>query len=393
MDKSVIEQTMEGYISNDEMLGGALIVRKKDQIVYQNTWGYSDFEKTKKTELDNIYRMCSMTKPVIAVGIMILEDRGQLSVDDPIKKYIPAFANMTVVKKEAYARCMENLSKEGLEVEDAKRDITIRDLLSHSSGLGQGPIGMILMDQCPGAKKTMEEWVNDIASIPLDFNPGEGTGYSPFAGFDTLARIIEVITGLAVDDFCQKEIFDPLDMKNTSFHLTDNIQKKLVTLCNRENEKLVKLTDEGGLAGCTARKGYVSAAAGLFSSAVDYENFARMLVNNGKYCGKQILKEETVKKMQVIVPVEAPQMPGLGGMEWALGMIVRNNPEICGKYITKGCYGWSGSYGTHFFVSPKDDMECVFVTNRSDLNGAFSYISRKVEELVFKVFAEKKDEP
>ena len=394
MNENVIDKTMESYVKNDEMLGGALIVRKKDQVVYKNTWGYSDFEKTKKTKFDNVYRMCSMTKPVIAVGIMMLEEQGKLSVDDPVRKYIPAYSDMKVVKKEAYTKCQEALlkqSQDALELEAVKREITICDLMSHSCGIGQGMIGMLLMNEASGINGTLEERVNAIAAAPLDFNPGEGTGYSPLAAFDILSRIIEIITGLSVEEFCQKEIFDPLDMKNTGFRMNENIRGKLVTLCERKDEKLVKVTDKEGLAECTAREGYVSGSAGLFSSAEDYEKFAKMLVNDGKYCGKQMLKEETVKRMQVIVPVEAEPITGLEGMKWALGVIVRTNPEICGKYITKGTYGWSGSFGTHFFVSPEDELECVFVTNRSDLNGAFSYISKKVEELVFQTFTEKKN--
>ena len=395
MEAKIIDQTMEAYLSNDEMLGGALIVRKDDKVVYENTWGYSNFEKTKETIRDNIYRMCSMTKPVIAVGIMMLVERGKLSIKDPVKKFIPGFADVKVLKKETFLKTltasegellqiMEAIRKNELELEELERDITISDLLSHSSGLGQGPFGEFQRTMLTKKGGTLKEWTDNVTSMVLDFQPGKGTGYSPLTGFDILGRVIEIITGESLEDFCQKEIFDPLEMKNTGYRITDEKRKKLVTLCTRENDRLVKVTDDEGLSDIEARPGYVSASAGLFSTVTDYESFARMLCNFGEFNGKRILKKESVEKLYKIIPkVEGDGIPG---MEWGLGVIVRTDPEVCGEYITKDTYGWSGSYGTHFFISPEDNLDCVFVTNRVDLNGAFSYISKKVEELVFHIF-------
>ena len=395
MEVKVIDQTMEKYVSNDEMLGGALIIRKDDKVVYENTWGYADFEKTKKTDEKCIYRMCSMTKPVIAVGIMILVERGKLSIKDPVKKFISKFADAKVLKKETFQKTLtasesellqmlESIQRKELELEDLDRDITISDLLSHSSGLGQGPLGELQRTILTKKEETLKEWTDNAASMILDFQPGKGTGYSPLTGFDILGRVIEIITGESLEGFCQKEIFDPLKMKNTGYRITDEKRKKLVTLCTRENDRLVKVTDDEGLWDIEARTGYVSGSAGLFSTVTDYESFARMLCNFGEVSGKRILKKESVEKLYKIIPeVEGDGIPG---MEWGLGMIVRTDPEVCGEYITKDTYGWSGSYGTHFFISPEDNLECVFVTNRVDLNGAFSYISKKIEELVFNIF-------
>ena len=398
MEAKVIDQIMEEYVSNDEMLGGALIIRKDDKVVYENVWGYSDFERTKKTTQDNIYRMCSMTKPVIAVGIMILAERGKLSIEDPVKKFIPEFADAKVLKKEIFQKTLtasesellqtlESIQKNELELEELERDITISDLLSHSSGLGQGPFGEFQRSVITKKGGTLKEWTDNITSMILDFQPGKGTGYSPLTGFDILGRVIEIITDESLEYFCQKEIFDPLEMKNTGYRITDEKRKKLVTLCTRENNRLIKVTDDEGLWDIEARPGYVSGSAGLFSTITDYESFVRMLCSFGEVNGKRILKKGSVEKLYKIIPeVEGDGIPG---MKWGLGVIVRTNPEVCGAYITKDTYGWSGSYGTHFFVSPEDNLECVFVTNRVDLNGAFSYISKKVEELVFNVFAEK----
>lgn len=176
-------------------------------------------------------------------------------------------------------------------------------------------------------------------------------------------------------------------MQDTGFHISDKNREKLVTLCRRENGKLIKVSDGEGLNGVIERPGYVSGSAGLFSTIKDYEHFTRMLCNYGIFCGKKILKKETVELLGKVVPgIAAENIPGL---EWGLGVIIRTNPKLLGNCVTSGTYGWSGAYGTHFFISPKDNLECVFVTNRDDLNGAESYISRKVEELVFGIYANK----
>ena len=395
MKVKTIDQTMQEYLANDEILGGALVVRKDDKVMYENTWGYADFEKTQKTDKDSIYRMCSMTKPIIAVGIMMLAERGKLSIEDPVKKFIPGFADAKVLNRETFFKTlnaseselqqiMESIQNNELELEELERDITISDLLSHSSGLGQGPFGELQRSMLTKKGGTLKEWTDNVTSMILDFQPGKGTGYSPLTGFDILGRVIEVITGESLEDFCQKEIFDPLEMKNTGYRITGEKRKQLVTLCTRENDRLVKVTDDEGLWDIEARPGYVSGSAGLFSTVTDYESFVSMLCNFGEFNGKRILKKESVEKLYKIIPkVEGDGIPG---MEWGLGVIVRTDPKVCGEYITKDTYGWSGSYGTHFLVSPEDNLECVFVTNRVDLNGAFSYISKKIEELVFNIF-------
>ncbi|MFR4172240.1 MAG: serine hydrolase domain-containing protein [Lachnospiraceae bacterium] len=397
MEIKVIDQIMQEYLKNEEMLGGALIVRKDDEIAYKNTWGYADYERTKITDEENIYRMCSMTKPVIAVGIMMLQEQGKLNIQDPVKKFLPCFSDLKVLKQEDYEATLKmpeskledtlkKLKENKLILEDLERNITICDLLSHSSGIGQGPLGMF---QMKGLKQngTLEDWVNELSTVVLDFQPGKGTGYSPIAGFDILGRIIEIVSKDSLESFCQKKIFNILEMQDTGFHISDKNREKLVTLCRRENGKLIKVSDGEGLNGVIERPGYVSGSAGLFSTIKDYEHFTRMLCNYGIFCGKKILKKETVELLGKVVPgIAAENIPGL---EWGLGVIIRTNPKLLGNCVTSGTYGWSGAYGTHFFISPKDNLECVFVTNRDDLNGAESYISRKVEELVFGIYANK----
>lgn len=394
-----IDQTMQAYLVHEEMLCGALVVRQADRIVYQNKWGFTDIERRHPVAYDSVYRMMSMTKPVIGVGIMMLAERGLLSLDDPVRRYIPSFGQLRVSADERYrlhpgvpleelrAR-MAAFDPARLKTEPLKRDITLLDLMSHSSGLGQGIVGMLTANTA-GETDTLAERVEHMAHSVLDFQPGEGTGYSAAAGFDVLGRIIELISGETLERFCEQEIFAPLEMKDTCFRLSEAQKARLVALCVRKEGKLVDITadHEAKPDIFRAHEGYVSGSAGLFSTLEDYEHFARMLCCEGKYQDRQFLQPATVARMRTEAP--AAHMEPLPGQVWGLSMRIRQTPEKGGLFTTPGTYGWSGAYGTHFFVSPADELACVFVTNRGDVAGSESYLSLKVEELVFDAFGRK----
>ena len=227
------------------------------------------------------------------------------------------------------------------------------------------------------------------AQYPLDFQPGCGTGYSPLAGFDVLARVIEVVSDMDAAQYYKANIFQPLGMRDTAFHLNEEQKKRLVHVYCRKNGKLVDVTGSKEDLPKKFHFGerYICGAGGLYSTLTDYGAFAQMLQNGGSYRGTQILKPETVQLMRTEAPVN--HLEPEPGFVWGLGVKIRQDPVRGGSVATKGTYGWSGAFGTHFFVSPADDLNCVLMLNRSDLDGAGSYISKKVEELVFGTFAGK----
>lgn len=398
MNTEAIRTTMVNYITNQEIAGGALIVRKNGDVVYQNKWGYADIASRKPIEYDAIYRMMSMTKPVIAVGIMKLMEQGKLQLDDPLSKFIPAFKNMQVCEDKRY------IFTKGMKMKDilpkllffkmnrvksvpAQRQITIRDLLSHSSGLAQGIVGLIAMMKDKKTRESLAQQADKYAAYVLDFQPGTGTGYSPLAGFDMLAHVIEIASKQPIDTYLKQEIFEPLGMTDTTFTLDDTQKKRLVSVYKRQKETLIDVTGtKDDMDGMLHRgRGYCSGSGGLFSTLSDYDHFTQMLCNGGSYNDVQLLQPETV----ALIHKEAPKLhlePD-PGFVWGLGMKIRQNPELSGSFASQGTYGWSGAFGTHFFVSPQDKIGAVFMVNRSDLDGAGSYISNKVEELVFGQFA------
>lgn len=392
-----IDRTMEQYLANGELSGGSLIVRKKGAIVYRNKWGYSDVSTKKAIEYDSIYRMMSMTKPVVAVAILKLMEQGRLSVDDPLAKYIPAFADMHVAADRRYA------FSDGMKTTDvlkklmffkmskvknvpAERQITLRDLLSHASGLAQGVVGLLAMIKDKRTHVSLAQQAELYSSYVLDFQPGTSTGYSPLAGFDLLARVVEICSGKSADEYIREEIFSPLGMMDSFFGLDDERQKRLVSVYKRTRNNLKDVTGtKDDMDGMLHRgKGYIAGSGGLFSTVEDYERFAAMLCNGGCYGGARILSSETVDLMRT--EAAKAHLEPWPGLVWGLGVLIRQQPDKANSPATEGTYGWSGAFGTHFFVSPHDELDCVWVTNRTDLGGSASYISKRVEELVFETF-------
>ena len=176
-----------------------------------------------------------------------------------------------------------------------------------------------------------------------------------------------------------------MNMKNTSFFLDENGRSKLVKVYKRKKDKLVNVTDtDEDLYGVMRMipESFEAGSGGLYSTAEDYEHLARMLLNKGMFEGRQVFRKETIELLQK--PGAYRYLEKDPGLTWGLGVKIRMDPEKAGSSASKGTYGWSGAFGTHFFVSPHDDLEAVFMTNRSDLDGASSYVSKKIEELVFK---------
>lgn len=395
MDIKQIDEIMEAYVNNQEMAGGALFVRQGENILYRQKWG--------EVEFDSIYRMMSLTKCITAVAVMICVERGLIGLDEPLSTYIPEFKEMKVMDDERYVFEPEKLKKLPLMLltfrmnkvksKPAQREITIRDLLSHSSGLQQGLVGLLAMTKEIREYKTLREHVLHYTKHCLDFEPGTGTGYSPLAGFDILGYVVSVVSGRSLAEFIEEEICAPLHMKDTTFFLSEEQKPRLVDVYKRKNNQLIKVTGtKDDMAGFMHEKEicFEHGCGGLFSTLDDYANFGEMLLGNGNFRGGQLLKPETVELMHTEAPMQ--HLEPEPGFVWGLGMKIRQDPKKANVSATEGTYGWSGAFGTHFLISPKDDLEVVFMMNRSDIGGSGSYISAKVEELVFGIWGKDKNE-
>ncbi len=399
MTAKEINRAMEEYIANREIAGAALVVRKEGEIVFQNRWGYADLEQKTPITDQSIYRMMSLSKVSVAVGVMKLIEEGRIGLDTPLSAYIPAFKNPRVVSDErftpkegerpdAFMQLILAFDKDDVKTTPANREITIRDLLSHSSGLEMGAYGFLRMLKYPESRRTLEEVAAGYAAYPLDFQPGTGTGYSGFASFDILLRVCEIVTGLEGKAFMRKTVFEPLGMNDSAFLLTEEQKCRLVRVYKRDQDQLLDVTgtpeDMEGFLHITP--GYPSGSGGLYSTVTDYERLAHMLCNEGQLDGVSFLRPETVRLMATEAP--AQHLEPEPGYVWGLGVKIRQDRQKGGFAATEGTYGWSGAFGTHLFVSPKDRLECVFCSNRSDAGGSGFYISRAVETMVFQAFTE-----
>lgn len=392
MDIDKINAQMEAYVHSREIVGGALIIHKSGAIVLKNTWGSLDSAGENPVRYDTIFKMASMSKPVTAVAIMQLVEQGRLGLDDELAKYITAFGNMRVVTDKRYAYSegavkripwlLLTFNPKKVATVPAARRITVRDLLSHSGGLEQGLAGLILLFRMKYKDDTLETRALKYATHPLDFQPGTQTGYSPLASFDILARLVEVVSGRPFADYVQDAIFTPLAMKDATYHPTEAQQARIPRLYLFRKRKLKDVTGSRRDIDSIGHIGprYTSGSGGLYATVEDYDRFVQMLVNEGKLDGVRILKPETVRQMHTEGAYQHLEFQP--GLVWGLGMIIRQDPEKAFSPARQGTYGWSGHFGTHFFISPADQLSVVFMMNRAEIGGG-SYISQKLEQLVF----------
>ena len=392
-----IRGQIESWIRKKELSGGSLIIRISDKEVCHLNLGYSNIEKRIPISDNSIYRMASMSKLITAVGVLSLIEQGKLGLDDNVSKYIPEFANPQVVCDKRYVikphmnklRILLTIATfrgKNVKTKPAQREITIRDLLSHSSGLEQGAVGLITSMKDKRINESLEQEIDKYAAYPLDFEPGTATGYSPVAGFDVLLRICEIVSGQNAVDYLRKTIFEPLRMTDTGFFLNEEQKTRLVRIYKKKGRSLLDVTGtKNDLIGKThAGPNMTSGSGGIYSTIVDYDRFMHMLLNEGTLDGKQLLKPETVRLMHTEAAFN--HLEGKPGWVWGLGVCIRQDPKKACINDTPGTYGWSGAFGTHCFISPADKLEMVWCTNRSDAGGASSPISHELERLVFEEY-------
>ena len=331
----------------------SILVYQENCGFYREEFGCSDISGNKKLKNDAIFRLASMSKPITAVAAMILVDRGLLSLEDPISKYLPDFSKLFIGKIENDAVVEE------IEVKTA---VTIKELLTHSSGIGSGDIGAKDFLAIPVEERaTLEMAMPHYAKCRLEFEPKTSSNYSPFIGLDILSRIIEIVSGKSYDIFLKEEIFDKLGMRDTTFVPTEEQWDRMVRFADEKDGKCISKTLDKTRVFEQFPLTFFAGSAGLASTMDDYFTFAKMLLNEGEYNGIRILNADTVREMatpqltkEVLPP---PQV-------WGLGVRVITD-ETYGTLV-KNCYGWAGAYGTYFWVDPDNKVIAIYMRNVYD---------------------------
>lgn len=378
LNKEILKNNIEKRVNTDleqENISGSLcLVIQDGEVLYKGIFGVKTPGTDNPLSEDAVFRMASMTKPITAVAAMILADRGLLSITDKVSKYIPEFAHMEI----------SELSEDGklLGTHPAKNEITIKNLLSHSSGIGTGNT-QALPEGGKNAheKKTLCEAVSEYSSSLLDFEPETSAAYSPFGAFDVMARIIEIVSGIEYEEFLKKEIFEPCRMVDTTFEPSAEQWERMITMHNKVDGKSVIGNTWDGCVFTNVPTSHKLGGAGLISTLADYRNFATMLLNGGEIFGKRILSEEMISEMSKRqLSIDANPC----GDIWGLGVRVVYEESRCA--LPLGSFGWSGAFGTHFWVDRENKVIGIYMKNSNYDGGSGATTSINFEKDVVASF-------
>jgi CubicO group peptidase (beta-lactamase class C family) len=381
-----IDKLFQEYVDKGWCAGAAAIVARNGKIIYYNAVGYDDIEKKTPLKKDVIFRIASQTKAVTSVAVMMLFEEGKFLLDDPVSKYIPEFKNVAVVDK-------FNEKDTTFTTVKAKRQITIRDLLTHTSGIGYPQIGSAMMNAIYSKygiisgigenNYILKDQMKKLASLPLFHQPGEKFTYG--LNIDLLGHLIEVVSGMSLDQFMSENIFKPLGMNDTYFYLPKEKQNRLATVYTEDSLKhTVHARERSG----TLRKfdpnypklsgTYYSGGAGLSSTAYDYAIFMQMILNGGIYNGKRILGRNTVRMM------ETNQIGDLivrGYNKFGLGFEITSETGSSKLPLPEGVCSWGGIFSSSYWIDPKEKIIAQLVLQKYP--NSYGDISNKFITLVY----------
>ena len=369
-----IHDAVQRHIDAKAVAGAVTMVVRNGRIAHLEAHGLIDVESNRPMPKDGIFRLASMSKPITAVAVMMMIEEGKLRLNDPVSRFLPEFKAMKVAVpkpgSESAAAAPGGRGRGGPPVEvdlvPASREITVRDLLTHGSGLMSGGLGQraaaSLAQRAPD--DTLATYIPKLGGAALDFQPGTLWRYSGLAGFDVLGRIVEITSGQSFDRFLKTRLFDPLGLKDTGFALLPDRASRIVPLYRRGQNGLEKLPDQNGLSSAT----YFSGAGGLVTTADDYAQFATMLVNGGELNGKRYLSPRTIELMASNHTGEmAGGQMGMSprGIGFGLGVQVVDDPVAADRRVSKGAWGWARAYGTNVHIEPQEKMVTIILMQTS----------------------------
>ncbi|MFC1660112.1 serine hydrolase domain-containing protein [Gemmatimonadota bacterium] len=383
-----LPEALRAYVDEGRLPGGVILVTRRGGVALQEAFGYRDREARDPMEPDDLFRIASQTKALVSTAAMILVEEGRLLLSDPVGRHLPEFLETTVaVAGEAGV----------YDVVKADRAVTIRDLLTHTSGVGYG--GGVAADRWEAAGITgwyfahqdepVGATVARMADLPFESQPGERWvyGYST----DILGAVVEVVSGLTLDAFLQARLLEPLGMKDTHFYVPREDRDRLVAVYSLDDSGLARAPDPGGMVGQGA---YVdgprtsfSGGAGLLSTAEDYARFLQMILNGGELDGVRILSPKTVELMTADhVGHLLDDQPGWDGLGFGLGFSIVKDLGSQGAYGSVGEYGWGGAYHSVYWVDPAEELVVVYLTQVIPADGLDDH--NRVRSLVYQAIVD-----
>ena len=363
-----IDRVLQEYVDKKWIAGGSAIIAKDGKIVYYKAIGFNDTEKKTPLKRDAIFRIASQTKAITSVAVMMLYEEGRFLLKDPISKYIPEFRKPQVLDK-------FNEADTTYTSVPAKREITIHDLLTHTSGIGYAQIGsreataIYAKNDIVGGigvgKILLADKIKKLGSLPLFHQPGDRWTYG--LNTDVLGYLVEVVSGISLDDFFRTRIFEPLGMKDTYFYLPKAKYSRLAVLYTEDSTKhIIKALDHLNINGDfdsnypAAEGTYFSGGGGLSSTALDYAIFMQMLLNGGEYNGKRLLSRTSVNMMTV---------SQYDKLDWpdarmGLGFSITTEKSVASSPLSPGSYGWGGMFSSSYWIDPKEKIVAQLFLNQ-----------------------------
>lgn len=373
-----VRPRMQAFVDSGEIAGAVNVIGRSGGVLSIEPVGYQNLETKTPMAKNTIFRIASMTKPITAMAIMMLVDEGAISVDDPVEKHLPEFTGQMLVANRDKGAGTVTLKK-------PSRPITIRDLLTHTSGMGGWPAG--LADIYKTRNRSLAEGVLVISQQPLEFEPGSKWAYSN-TGIDTLGRIIEVKSGIPYEDFLRRRLFEPLMMRDTTYYPTPEQRQRIAVTYDRVDGKLVPakqlvidLPASGGR--------YPLPAAGLYSTGEDLAKLYRMVLNRGTAGNVRFLSDKSIKTMTQLQTGDL-KTGFVDGMGFGFGWAVVRQPQGVTDSLSPGNFGHGGVYGTQAWLDPNKDVYSVLLIQRTGLpNADASPMRRELQRLATEAIGHK----
>ena len=346
-----VDNAMEDSIKQNRIAGGIVVIARGGKVGHFKSYGKMDLEANKPMQNDTIFRIYSMSKSVTSAAALMLYDEGKLHFDDPVSKYIPELKNVQVAV--------------GDKTVPVSRDVTIADLMLHTAGYSYGGSKQAAHNKAYAelnmldTSVTIEEFGKKLGKLPLAFQPGTDWKYG--ISIDVLGRVVEVASGMTLDEFFRTRIFEPLNMPDTGFYVPAEKVERFAANYNSDGKGELTLRDDPRKSRYLIKPSFFGGGGGLVSTATDYTRFLIMIANGGELDGERLLKPETVKLMTTNrVPKEAGWVK-FGdevrtGVGFGFGFNVRDEMSDWDPQGRVGEYGWGGAASTHYWVSPKDDL-------------------------------------
>lgn len=383
-----MDAVINDYIAKGRQAGVGVMVVRNGQIVYHKAYGMDNVATKTPLKRDAIFRIASQTKAIASIGLMMLFEEGKFLLDDPISKYIPAFKNPKVLEK-------FNEKDSSFTTVPAKREITIRQLLTHTSGISYPGIGtkeavaMYAKHKIPSGigtpSGTLSDAMTRLGALPLLHQPGEKWTYG--LSVDVVGYLIEVLSGQSLDQYLRTRLFDPLGMNDTFFYLPAAKQSRLTMVYTEDSTKAIKpLPSLNGLSSDYPKQAgtYFSGGAGLSSTMYDYAIFLQMMLNGGEYGGKRFLSPTTVRL------ITRNQIGDLnqGLNKFGLGFSITSEKSAARLPVSEGTFDWGGFFGTTYWVDPKEGIIAQIYTQK--VPNSYGDLTDKFKVLVYQAIMQMK---